>query len=136
MDLAAVMDEVAARLITITGLRVFAYPPDSVVPPAAIVSYPDEIEPHGTYARGMAKIRLPVVVVVGKVTDRGTRALIAGYVATSGAASVVAVLESTATPYVAFDTLTVASVEFDVVQIAENTYLAALFDLEIAGDGS
>lgn len=134
MNLGAVMDAVAARLDTIVGLRCFAYPPDAIQPPAAIVSYPETIAFDATYGRGMDRITLPLVVVVGKVHDRSTRDVLGAYCGGSGATSVKAVLESGT--YTAFDVVRVASAEFDVVTIAGTEYMAGLFELDIAGQGA
>lgn len=134
MNLADIMDAIATQLDTITGLRVTAYPPDQVQPPAGIVTYPDSYTFDGTYGRGMDRITIPVVVVVGRVYDRATRDLIASYCDGSGTSSVKAVIE--AGTYTAFDTVRVESVEFDVVTIAGTDYMAATFNLDIAGSGS
>lgn len=135
MKLADVMDEIAARLKTISEFRsVWEYPPGSVTPPAAMLSYPDSYNPHGTYQRGAAAITLPVVVVVGKVTDRTSRDLLSQFVADSGPSSVVAVLE--AKGYTAFDSLTVTGIEFDTVTIGATDHIAALFDCDIFGSGA
>lgn len=85
MDLGAVMDEVAARIDTIEGLRVFAYPPDNVAPPAAIVDYPDTYTYDDTFRRGMDRISLPVMVLVGKVSERASRDRISDWLSRSGA---------------------------------------------------
>jgi hypothetical protein len=92
--LADVMDEVAARLDTIDGLRCHAYPADNVAPPAAVVTYPDSIDFDSTYARGMDRLTLPVVVLIGRVSDRASRDRISDYVDGTGAASLKAVLEA------------------------------------------
>lgn len=134
MNLADVMSQIASRLDTIDGLRVFAYPPDSLQPPAAVVSYPESISFDSTYARGMDRMTLPVVAVVGRVPDRNTATAIAAYANGSGSSSFKYVLETGA--YSAFHTVTVTSVEFDVVTIAGTDYMAALFDLDIVGSGS
>lgn len=137
MDLAAVMDEVAGRLRTIPSLanRTHAHPPDAISPPAAIVSYPDSLDPHGTYNRGIALIKkLAVVVVVGRVSVRAARDKIAAYCHSSGPESVVAVLESGT--YTAFGELTVMNIGFDTITIAATDYIAAIFDLDIAGSGT
>ena len=138
MDLAAVMDAVADRLATITTLRVHEQPPGRIAPPGtggvAIVSYPEDIRFDQTYGRGMDRMTLPVVLVVGKVSDRAARTALAAFAKGSGATSVKAVLESGT--YTAFHEVTVTSVEFDVVTIAATDYMAALFSLDIAGQGS
>lgn len=134
MDLVAVMDEIGDRLDTIDGLRVFRYPPDSITPPAAVVAYPDSLTFDETYGRGMDRLTLPVVVVVGRQSDRASRDNLGRYCDGSGSASVKAVLESGS--YTAFDTLRVMSVEFDSVTMAGTDYVAAMFDVDIAGSGA
>lgn len=135
MNLNTVMDEIGQKLGAITGLRVFDYPPPTVVPPAGIVSYPERIEYDQTYGRGMDRIRaLPVIIVVGKATDRAARDTAAAWAAGSGAGSVKAVLE--AASYSSCDVLVVTQCSFDVVTIAGVDYIAAMFELDIAGGGS
>lgn len=134
MNLANVMQAVADRLAVISGLNTFGYPVATVSPPAAIVTYPESISFDGTYRRGLDRIILPLVLVVGGVSDLSTRDAIGAYCDGSGPSSVKAVLESGS--YTAFDTITVTEATFDVVSIAAVDYLAALFDLDIAGHGS
>jgi hypothetical protein len=135
MNLNDVMDEVAAVLDTITGLRVFAYPPPTVVPPAGIVSYPERIDFDQTYGRGMDKITgLPVILVVGKATDRAARDTAGDWASGSGSKSVKAVFE--AHPWTSCHVLTVTACTFDVVTIASVDYIAAMFELDVAGSGT
>lgn len=134
MDLAAVMQAVADRADTISGLRVYAWPAGSVTPPAFVVSYPDEITFDETYGRGMDRMTLPAVAVVGKVSDRTARDALGDFCDGSGASSIKAVLESGT--YSAFHTLRVTGIEFDTVSIGGTDYIAALFSLDIAGSGT
>jgi hypothetical protein len=134
MILTDVMDAVATRLDTIAGLRVFEWPQGSVTPPAAVVSYPETYTYDETYGRGMDRMTLPVIVVVGRPTDRSTRDRLGGYVNGTGAASVKSVLQSGT--YTAFHTVRVVGVEFDVVTIGGTDYMGALFSLDIAGSGA
>jgi hypothetical protein len=133
LNVARVMQELADQLGTITGLRVFAFPPGALVPPAAVVGYPDQIVYDATYGRGMDRMTVPVVVVVGKAQARGTVARIGQYANSAGSTSIKAVLESGT--YTAFDTLRVATALFDAVTIGGTEYMAALFDVDIAGSG-
>jgi hypothetical protein len=135
VNLGAVMAEVAARLDTIEGLRVFDHPVDAINPPTAIVSLP-EITFDLTYGRGCDSYALPVVFAVGKMSDRASVDNLAPYVAGAGEKSVKAVLEDDTEPYVAFDALRVQSVDFDVVAWGAIPYLTATFVLEIIGDGA
>lgn len=134
MNLSDVMTEVATQLDTIDGLRVFDWPVGTAVPPFGFVDYPTTYTFDGAYARGMDRLNLPVVVAVSKVGDRLAKDRLGQYVDGSGSKSVKAVLE--AGTYTAFDSLRVQSVEFDVYQLGDAKYLAATFDLDIAGSGS
>lgn len=134
VNLADVMQAISDQVDTISGLRCFAYPQPSITPPAAILSYPDRYAFDETYQRGMDRITLPLVVVVGKPSDRSARDQIGAYCDGSGSSSIKAVIE--AGTYTAFDVVTVTGVTFDVVSIAGTDYLAAIFDLDIAGSGS
>jgi hypothetical protein len=135
MNLADVMDGIADQLSTIEGLRVFAYPTGQVVAPAAYVAYPSDYTYDATYGRGMDRMTLTVVLVVGKASDRTARNRIAAYVDVSGDSSVKQLLESAT--YAAFDIIRVTGVEFDVVTIGGDVpYMAAIFELDIAGSGS
>lgn len=135
MNLNDVANELTAQLDTIAGLTVFGYPPPTVSPPAGIVSYPDRLDFDATYGRGMDRIAdWPLMVVVGKATDRSARKRIYEYASATGASSVKAVIEGGT--YTSLADVRVASVEFDVVSIAAVGYIAAIFHLEIAGGGS
>ncbi|WP_026162597.1 hypothetical protein [Kribbella catacumbae] len=135
MDLGAVMQAVADRIDTIPDLRVFAYPPGTVSPPAAIVTYPGTLTYDATYGRGMDRIPdLTVVLLVGKVSDRASRDLITKWAKGSGATSIKTVVESGT--YTAFDTVRVTEATFDIISVAGVEHLAATFTLDIAGQGA
>ncbi len=134
MNLEPIMDEIATRLGNVGGLRVHAQPPKSISPPAAIVSYPDEIDYDQTYGRGMTNVSgLKVWLVVGNVTDRSARDQLAGYVSDTGPQSVKLALEG---PSQHWDDLRVVSAEFDVVTIAGVDYIAAGLTLDLACQGT
>jgi len=133
MNLGDVMQAVADRIDTIAGLRVYAYPPDVAQPPAAVVTYPDTYTYDATYGRGMDRMELPVVVLVGKVSDRASRDKLAQWVDGSGATSIKTVIESGT--YTAFDSCRVTRVEFDIIAVAGVEHLAATLTVDIAGQG-
>jgi hypothetical protein len=134
MDLARVMDDIADRLDTIEGLRVHNMPVGKVTPPAAVVSYPDSYDFDATYARGMDRLSVPVVLVVGRPSDTATREALGQYCDGSGPRSVKGVLESWS--YTAFDEIRVVRIDFDVVTIATVDYMAAVFTNDVTGTGS
>lgn len=138
MNLADVMDELAARIDTITGLRVYAYPPDTVQPPAAVVDLPESYTFDATFGRGTDTMTIPVTVLVGKVSDRVSRDAIAPYFDGSGAKSIKQVVE--AGTYTAFDSDSVqvraAADPFEVWTYAGVAYLGGAFRIDIAGQGA
>lgn len=134
MKLDQVMDEVAGVLAQITGLRVTAYPPPTLSAPGGYVSYPLSIAYDETYGRGEDDFRdLPIVLVVGKATERSARDTVAAWSSGAGAKSVKALMEAHA--WTTCDDLTVTSCEFDVEMIAGVPYLAAMFKATVVGPG-
>lgn len=133
MNLAQVMDEVAAALGTIDGLRVHAYPATSVTPPAAVVLMPRRYTYDETYGRGSDRITLPVAVMAGRATERGARDALAGYLAGGGPGSVKAAIEQF--PGRSYDSVRVVDVDIDVFTEAGVDYWGAVFELDIYGTG-
>ena len=134
MNELAVMKEVAAKLDTIAGLRAFAFPPDTVTPPAAVVGDAEECVFDETFGRGMDRLTLPVWLVIGKTSDRGSRIEVSPYTAGSGAKSMKAAIQTK--PYTAFDTVRVTGWTAEVITLAAVDYLARKFTLDIAGRGT
>jgi hypothetical protein len=131
-----IMDEVAARLRLATSLagRTFAYPPASVKAPAAVVTYPGEYNYDATYGRGMDRMTLEVVVVVGRPNERQTRDRITRYVDGSGPESVKALVDGS--DYASCDSVRVTRAGFDLTVIGGTEYLAAIFSIDVAGRGA
>lgn len=134
MRLAAVMDEAAKALAEITGLRVFAYPPETLVPPAGYVSYPQSIDFDEAYQRGEDRFTdLPIVLLAGKATTRAARDTVAAWASGDGPKSVKRALE--ARDWTTCDDLTVTSCEFDVEKVGGVPYLTAQFTATVVGPG-
>lgn len=129
------MDELAAALATVTGVRVHSHPPESITPPAGVVSYPAGIAFDQTYQRGMTKFNdLPVVLLAGKAVSRAARDTVTEWSADTGPRSIKRAIE--ARPYASCHVVTVTECSFDVVTIAGVDYLAATFMLDIVGSGN
>lgn len=135
MILTAVMDQLGDRLDTIAGLNVHRFPAKKITPPSAIVGYPEDgdYDVTGGGALGMDQMTIPVSVLVGDVTAKGTRDLLSPYVSGSGPSSFKQVLESGV--YTAMHEVTVKFPEFAVVTIAGVDYLGATFPVDVAGSG-
>lgn len=135
MNVAAVMDELKTELATIANLRTFAYPPDKVDPPAAIVGYPNRIDFDVSMGRGTDHMEIPIFLMVSRLTDRTARDKLAPYLAGSGASSVKGVLKA-AEPWVAMASVRVRMAEVEVVTMAGMDYLTAVFTVDVFGPGA
>jgi hypothetical protein len=138
VDLYAIATQLGAALAVPTpALRVYQYGATKVEAPAAVVALPDGIDYHQAYGTGASKLEdLVVLVLVRDLNRRTSFKTLAGYAAASGAGSVKAALEAFVPAGRAWDTLTVARVDFDVVTMAGADYLTALFHLDLFGPGT
>ncbi len=89
-----VMEGVAERLRTITGLRVSFFTPDQVNPPHAAVGMPEVTNYHSTMGRGLCEMTLAVVLFVPGVDDRTGQAALGAYASAGGERSVVTAIEA------------------------------------------
>jgi hypothetical protein len=90
----AVMEGVATRLRTISGLRVSFYTPDQINPPHAAVGMPEVVDYHTAMGRGLAELSLGVQVFVTSVDDRTGQLALAAYGNPAGGSSVVRAVEA------------------------------------------
>lgn len=134
MNLARVMDELGTALDTISGLRVFPYWADRIVPPAAVVAWPEPVTYDGTMARGMDEMTLHVFVMVGRYDARSTRDRMAKYLDGSGGDSIKAKLDGGT--YTSCHSVTVQSATVDAFSVAGASVLGADFIVQIVGQGS
>lgn len=134
MILATVMTEINTALDTISGLRCFPFPADNVAAPASIVGYPTEVTYDVTMGRGVDSFVIPVFLLVARITDRTARDALGAYLDGSGAKSVKAVLQ--AGTYSNGTKVRVASADIQVVTVADIDYLAAVFSVNVYGQGA
>jgi len=132
MILTDVMDELAARLGVVPGLRAYEWPIPAAVPPAALVYYPKTVESE-TYQRGKESYTLDVVVLVGIPDDRGTRQPMSDYLQPTGPTSIREALE-TGHP-ASFDVINIQETAAGVYTLAGTEYQAIIFTCKISGSG-
>lgn len=72
LDLAAVMDELAARAGA-TMDNVYAWPASTITPPCFIVGYPPAITLDTTMGRGSDRMEIPCWAVFGQADQRTSR---------------------------------------------------------------
>jgi hypothetical protein len=129
LDLNSVMDAIGVRLGTISGLRVADYPSDAANPPQAIVSLPETVEYDSVMGRGADRVVIPITVLVGRVSDRAARDLLAQYVSGTGATSIKTAVDGDLGGTVHTARVTGASMCVVTIQAVE--YLGASFDVEV-----
>lgn len=137
MNLDDVAEEIRAALGTISGLRTPPFGADAVTPPAALVALPVRIDYDDTAQRGSDRYPdVEVFVLVGKTLDRAARKLLAGYADGAGSGSVKAAVESYA--YTSCDkaTVRVYQAEFEEIRFGGVQYAAAVFHIDLTGDGA
>ena len=132
-----VVSDLTEAFRTIDGLagRVYDFPPDSVVPPAAIIAYPESGEFDHTYGRGMDRLTIPAVLITGRVTDRTARVRLSGYISGEGGESVARAVDRYNDQATAYDDARVARFETDPILIGGIDYMAIIFDVEVFGQG-
>jgi hypothetical protein len=131
LDLPAVMEGMAEALSEIDGLRTYPFPPDTVNVPAAVVSFPDEVNYDLTAGRGSDRLELPVHVLVGKVSDRASAGLLGLYLSVEGESSVKDAVEADTTLDGAAQTVRVVSASVSVITVNGVDYLAATFTIDV-----
>jgi len=121
----------ATNLATISGLRTTAEMVDSPNPPIGIIAF-DRVEYHQAYKNGMATYRFVVQVIVGRVDERNAQRYLDAYCSTTGASSVLLAIESDKTlGGKAFDCFVSEMSNYGSINIGENTYLAAEFQVQV-----
>lgn len=95
--LQAILKAIGVRLQTLAGLRVFDYMPDAIAPPTAIIQLPRSINFDLTWGRGADSYVIPVLLLVGKASDRAGSTNLASYLNAAGSTSVKAAVEADAT---------------------------------------
>lgn len=126
-NISTVMDAIGTALGTITGLRVFDFPPKSAQPPFAFVDMPESVDYDLSYARGSDHAIFLVVLAVADVVDRAARDAISTYAAGTGATSIKAVLDAAAIGV----SRRVTDCEFRPVQLSAGTYAGAIFSVDV-----
>ncbi len=136
MNLDDVAEELRAALKTIDGLRVPPWGVESVTSPAALVGLPVRIEYDDTWQRGSDRYPdVEVYILAGKPEDRTSREILAPFCAGAGVRSVKQAVESFAYTSCDRQSVRVVSCEFEAVRFAGVAYLAAIFHIDLTGDG-
>lgn len=129
--MAEIRSGLATNLATVSGLRTAEVIPDNPQPPIAIFEL-DRIDYHQAMQNGLTIYRFNVQVIVGRASSRSAQRKLDVYIAPEGDSSVKAAIESNRTmDGVVFDTVVEAMPNVGSVQMNDQTYLAAEFNVAI-----
>lgn len=131
VSITEIRDGLAARLATISGLRVSAEIPDNPNPPVAVVQV-NNVSFDTAFQGGLTTYSFIVSVIVGRVAERRAQDRLDAYASTSGASSVKEAIEGDRSlgGKVA-DTRVVEMTGVSAVLLGEATYLAANFAVTV-----
>ncbi len=96
-SLTNIRNELKNNLANITSLSVYGYVPDSIEPPTAIIGVMQAIDYDQSMQRGADKYEIPIYLYVSRVDAQDSQETLDGYLASSGASSVKAQVESDTT---------------------------------------
>jgi hypothetical protein len=93
-SLTNIRNELKNNLANITSLSVYGYVPDMIEPPTAIIGVMEAIDYDQSMQRGADRYEIPVYLYVSRVDAQDSQETLDGYLASSGASSVKAQVES------------------------------------------
>ena len=131
VNVATTMSALGTALRTITGLRVYDYPTESISVPCAIVAFPDKILYDDVMGGHSDCVDIQVHVIVGNISNRTTPTRLGEYMTYPGAPSVKSAIEADPTLKGVVQTTRVTEAQVSIMNIANVDYLAATFSTEI-----
>lgn len=131
-SLTNIRTELKNNLTNITSLSVYAYVPDMIEPPTAIVGVMDAIDYDASMQRGADKYEIPIYLYVSRVDAQDSQDTLDGYLASSGASSIKAQVESDSSLNGAAQSVRVVSASnYGVYTINNIDYLGVEFIVEV-----
>jgi len=129
IDLGVTMDALAAKLEDGgVSKRIYAWPVDSVAPPAVVIGYPTALDFDVTFGRGSDRAVFPIYFVAGRISDRTTRDALS--VIVTGANSIKTALDGPLSSTLG-GTVRVTDCQVQEVTVGSISLLAAVFSTEV-----
>jgi len=131
--LTSIRDGLKANLETISGLTAYEYVPDWIEPPIALVAPINSLNYDSTMARGADTYEIPVIVYISRVDAQLSQDAVDGYLASSGAISVKAAIESDPTlGGAAMSVRVVSATDYGEYEVTQGTsFLGVTFNVEV-----
>jgi hypothetical protein len=131
-SLTSIRQGIGTNLSNITSLIVYNIVPDFIEPPTAVVGVVDLLEFDTTIKRGADRYEIPVFVYVSRVDAQDSQETLDSYLASSGASSVKAQIESDKTLGGACQSLIVVEAkDVGVYNVNNIDYLGVEFTVEV-----
>lgn len=131
-SLTNIRNEIKNNLANITSLSVYGYVPDSIEPPTAVVGVMEEINYDASMQRGADRYEIPIYLYVSRVDAQDSQETLDNYLASSGASSVKAQVESDTTLNSQAQSVRVISAgQYGVYNINNINYLGVEFTVEV-----
>ena len=131
--LTSIRDGLKANLETISGLTAYEYVPDWIEPPIALVAPINSLNYDSTMARGADTYEIPVIVYISRVDAQLSQDAVDSYLASSGATSVKAAIESDPTlGGAAMSVRVVSATDYGEYEVTQGTsFLGVTFNVEV-----
>lgn len=131
-NLTNIRNEIKNNLSNISSLTVIGFVPDSIEPPTAVIGVMETIEYDQSLQRGADRYEIPIYLYVSRVDAQDSQETLDGYLASSGANSVKAQVESDTTLNSQAQSVRVISAgQYGVYNINNINYLGVEFIVEV-----
>jgi len=131
-SLTSIRNGIATNLGNISSLFVYGYVPDSIEPPTAIVGVVESVEYDTSMARGADTYEIPVLLYVSRVDAQDSQETLDTYLASTGANSIKAQIESDQTlSGSAMSCRVVEASNYGVYTINDIEYLGVEFEVSV-----
>ena len=121
------------NLETISGLTVYDYVPDFLEPPIAIIAPLNTLNYDSTMARGADTYEVPVILYISRIDAETSQDTVDSYLASSGATSVKAAIESNPTlGGAAMSVRVISASDYGEYEVTQGTsFLGVTFNVEV-----
>ena len=131
-SLSSIRSGLSTRLATISGLSVYAFVPDSIEPPTALVGVMSSVDYDSTMSRGSDSYEIPLYLYVSRVDAELSQDSLDEFLAGSGSSSIKQAIEGDSTlGGVVSSARVVEASNYGVYTINSIDYLGVEFSVEI-----
>ena len=131
--LTSIRDGLKTNLETISGLTAYEYVPDWIEPPIALVAPLNTLNYDSTMARGADTYEIPIVVYISRIDAETAQDGVDAYLASTGATSVKAAIESDPTlGGAAMSVRVISASDYGEYEVTQGTsFLGVTFNIQV-----